>query len=73
VVRPVRPRAPAGRRGAQISDAARHALQQPDMRKRLDTEGAIPVGNSPEQFTAFVQSEIPRWAKVVKFSGAKPE
>jgi tripartite-type tricarboxylate transporter receptor subunit TctC len=43
------------------------------MRQRLETEGAIPVGNSPEQFSAFVQSEIPRWAKVVKFSGAKPE
>jgi tripartite-type tricarboxylate transporter receptor subunit TctC len=57
----------------QIGDAARHALQQPDMRQRLDTEGAIPVGNSSEQFSAFVQSEITRWAKVVKFSGAKPE
>ena len=43
------------------------------MRQRLDTEGAIPVGNSTEQFSAFVQSEIVRWAKVVKFSGAKPE
>ncbi|WP_198083363.1 tripartite tricarboxylate transporter substrate binding protein [Variovorax sp. E3] len=57
----------------KLSDAARHALQQPDMRKRLDTEGAIPVGNSPAQFSEFVRSEIPRWAKVVKFSGAKPE
>ena len=47
--------------------------QQPEMRKRLETEGAIPVGNAPEQFSAFVQSEIKRWAKVVKFSGAKPE
>lgn len=57
----------------QLGDAARQALQQPDMRKRLETEGAIPVGNAPEQFAAFVQSEIPRWARVVKFSGAKPE
>ena len=57
----------------KLGDAARHALQQPDMLKRLDSEGAIPVGNSSEQFSAFVQSEIPRWAKVVKFSGAKPE
>ena len=57
----------------KLGDAARQALQQPDMQKRLDTEGAIPVGNSSEQFTAFVQSEITRWAKVVKFSGAKPE
>ncbi|WP_028605883.1 tripartite tricarboxylate transporter substrate binding protein [Ottowia thiooxydans] len=60
-------------RAKQISDAARQALQQPDMRQRLETEGALPVGNTPEQFSAFVQSEITRWAKVVKFSGAKPE
>lgn len=57
----------------RISDAARQAIAQPDMRRRLDTEGATPVGNSPEQFSAFVDSEITRWAKVVKFSGAKPE
>ncbi|WP_053843799.1 tripartite tricarboxylate transporter substrate binding protein [Paracidovorax avenae] len=57
----------------RLADAARRALQQPDMLRRLDIEGAIPVGSSPEEFTAFVKSEIARWAKVVKFSGAKPE
>ncbi|WP_076998236.1 tripartite tricarboxylate transporter substrate binding protein [Variovorax sp. KK3] len=57
----------------RISDAARQAIAQPEMRKRLETEGAIPVGNSPEQFTEFVKGEIVRWGKVVKFSGAKPE
>lgn len=57
----------------RIGDAARQALRQPDMRRRLDTEGATAVGNSPEQFSAFVDSEIKRWAQVVKFSGARPE
>ncbi|RZL87359.1 MAG: tripartite tricarboxylate transporter substrate binding protein [Variovorax sp.] len=57
----------------RVSDAARQAIAQPEMRKRLETEGAIPVGNAPEQFGAFVQGEITRWAKVVRFSGAKPE
>jgi tripartite-type tricarboxylate transporter receptor subunit TctC len=57
----------------RISDAARRAIASPEVRKRLDAEGAIPVGNSPQDFSRFVQSEIPRWAKVVKFSGAKPE
>jgi len=57
----------------RTSDAARQAIAQPEMRKRLDTEGAIPVGNTPEQFSAFVQGEIVRWGKVVRFSGARPE
>ena len=57
----------------RISDAARQAIAAPDVRKRLETDGALPVGNAPEAFAAFVQSEITRWAEVVKFSGAKPE
>jgi tripartite-type tricarboxylate transporter receptor subunit TctC len=57
----------------RISDAARQAIAAPDVRRRLDAEGAVPVGNSPEEFSKFVQGEIQRWAKVVKFSGAKPE
>ena len=57
----------------RISDAARQAIATPDVRRRLETEGAIAVGNSPEEFARFVQDEITRWARVVKFSGAKPE
>lgn len=57
----------------RLSDAARKAIVQPEIRKRLDAEGATAVGNSPAQFSTFVDSEIARWAKVVKFSGAKPE
>ncbi len=57
----------------RVSDAARQAIASPDVKKRLEHEGAVPVGNSPEEFARFVQSEIPRWAKVVQFSGAKPE
>ena len=57
----------------RISDAARQAIAAPEVRRRLETEGAMPVGNSPEAFSKFVQNEIQRWAKVVKFSGARPE
>ena len=57
----------------RISDAARQAIATPELRRRLETEGAVPVGNSPEEFSKFVQSEIQRWARVVKFSGARPE
>jgi tripartite-type tricarboxylate transporter receptor subunit TctC len=57
----------------RVSDAIRQSIAAPDVRRRLEMEGAIAVGNSPEEFAKFVQSEIPRWAKVVKFSGAVAE
>jgi tripartite-type tricarboxylate transporter receptor subunit TctC len=57
----------------RLSDAARNALSTPEVRRRLETEGATPVGNAPDEFAAFVQKEITRWGKVVKYSGAKPE
>lgn len=57
----------------RVGDAARQAVQSPEVRKRIETEGATPIGNAPEDFARFVHEEIVRWAKVVKYSGAKPE
>ena len=57
----------------RISDAARQAIATPDVRRRLEAEGSVAVGNSPDEFAKFVQLEIARWGQVVKFSGAKPE
>jgi len=47
-------------------------LADPEMQKRLKTEGATPIGDSPEDFAAFVREDIKRWAPIVKASGAKP-
>ena len=57
----------------RIAAAARKAIQSAEVRRRIEQDGASAVGNPPEEFSRFVQSEIQRWGKVVAFSGAKPE
>ena len=49
------------------------ALNSPEVRERLQGLGADPVGNTPEQYTAFMQSEIAKWDKVIKAAGIKGE
>ncbi len=49
------------------------ALQFPEVRDRLIAEGADPIGNTPEEFGAFMIAESAKWAKVVKVSGMKSE
>lgn len=49
------------------------SLQDPAVAKRLAGVGFEITYGTPEQFTAYIQSEIKKWARVVKISGAKPE
>ncbi len=48
-------------------------LRQPDIKDRLAAEGAAAVGNTPEQFATYMQSDAVKWAKVVQQSGAKAD
>jgi tripartite-type tricarboxylate transporter receptor subunit TctC len=49
------------------------ALNTSELRERLQGLGADPVGNTPEQYTAFMQNEIVKWGKVIKAAGIKGE
>jgi len=49
------------------------ALNTAELRERLQGLGADPVGNAPEQYTAFMQNEIAKWGKVIKAAGIKGE
>jgi tripartite-type tricarboxylate transporter receptor subunit TctC len=49
------------------------ALMHPDIRSRLATQGADILGGTPAEYAAYLRSEMPRWAKAVKDSGAKAE
>jgi tripartite-type tricarboxylate transporter receptor subunit TctC len=49
------------------------ALAQPDLRAKLADQGLDPIGNSSDEFSAIIKSEIPLWAKVIKEAGIKPD
>lgn len=49
------------------------AVQAPDVREKLVAQGAMPVGNTPEEFAAFIRAESARWAKVVKSAGIRAD
>jgi tripartite-type tricarboxylate transporter receptor subunit TctC len=42
------------------------ALQFPDVKKRLDATGLVPIGNGPDEFGRYIRSEVEKWGKVVK-------
>ena len=47
------------------------ALKSPDLNAQLTSQGADPVGSTPEQYTAFVLEEIVKWGKVIRAAGIK--
>jgi tripartite-type tricarboxylate transporter receptor subunit TctC len=58
---------------AKLHRATVEALADPEVRHALDGLGVDIVGGTPEEFTAYIKSEIPKWAAVIKASGAKLE
>ena len=46
-------------------------LNMPDVKESLAVQGAEPVSGTPEQFAAYIKEETEKWAKIVKYSGAR--
>lgn len=68
--------APAGTPPAvvdKLSSAIQKIMQDPALRKTLAEQGSTPVGNTPAEFRKVVASEIDRWGKLVKLSGASAD
>ena len=56
---------------SRIQQEVAKSLGTPAMKEKLLAQGAIPGGNTPEQFNTFINAEHVKWAQVVKVSGAK--
>lgn len=58
---------------AKLNQAAAEAMKDPAVKEKLAAQGATLVGDKPEQFRAFIESEIKKWAKVIKDAGVPTE
>ena len=55
----------------RIQQEVAKSLNTPVIKEKMLGQGAIPSGNTPQEFARLIDSEITKWAKVVKESGAK--
>jgi tripartite-type tricarboxylate transporter receptor subunit TctC len=68
--------APAGTPEAVIARLNREIvriLKLPEVGERFSADGADIIGNTPQEFAAYIKSEIAKWSGVVKMSGARED
>jgi tripartite-type tricarboxylate transporter receptor subunit TctC len=56
---------------ARLNTEVNRVLQMPDVREKIRSEGGDALGGTPEAFGSLIKSDIVKWGKVVKESGAK--
>jgi len=57
----------------KLSREIARIVNLPEMSEKLSVQGAIPVGNTSAEFTAFVKKEMDTWGKVAQQVGLKPD
>ena len=57
----------------KLNSTINAGLADPKFKEKLEDLGGVPMSGTPAEFTKFIHEETDKWAKVVKFSGAKVE
>jgi tripartite-type tricarboxylate transporter receptor subunit TctC len=57
----------------KVNAEVKRILDTPEMREKLTAEGAEVSPTTPEEFAAYIKTEMTKWARVVKASGARPD
>ncbi|MPZ40408.1 MAG: tripartite tricarboxylate transporter substrate binding protein [Rhizobiales bacterium] len=57
---------------ARLHQVTVAALRDPGVREKLSSQGLNLVGDTPEEFSAYIRSEIEKWGKVAKAAGLAP-
>ncbi len=55
----------------KLNAEIRRALQSPEMTRQLKAQGAQALGSTPQEYAAYIKSEIARWGEVVKAANVK--
>lgn len=57
----------------RLAEEIRKSLAKPEIRAKMNEQGAVIIGDTPAEFAAFLRKDQERWAQVIKASGVKAE
>jgi len=57
----------------RLNATVQKALKNPELQAKITEQGFNIAGGTPDEFAAWIKAEIPKWAKVVKDAGLRPE
>ncbi len=57
----------------KISADVQRVVAMPEIRDRILADASEPVGNRPDEYAVFIQSEIAKWRVVIKQANMKPD
>jgi len=57
----------------RLSEGISSAISQPDVRERMLAGGLEPLGNTPDEFAAYLRAEVAKWSKVIREAGIRAD